>query len=349
MTQVRIDWLELHQFRNCEQRKLEFTSREVVLCGQNGVGKSNILEAIHFLSILRSFRTASVRDLVRIGAKGFRITGRIRKQDYPETLEVEQWHGNRRHLRIDGVSVPKSSEFIREFRAVAFTPEDREITAGGSSYRRRFFDMYLSVTAPDYLTALQRYGAALARRNAVLRNPAANLAIAAAFEQELAESAAILLPARRQCAETICTKVNELLGTPRLRTVYRSDSPDSVSDYLARLSNDRERERKRGCTGFGPQTDDFIFYLDGKPLREFGSNGQLRLTALYLKMAAFALLRHNGTPVVALVDDVTGELDEQARNCFFDLLKSADQAFYTFTAAPGPGDPLHQAQVISLP
>lgn len=346
---MRIDWLELHQFRNCEQRKLEFTSREVVLCGSNGVGKSNILEAIHFLSILRSFRTASVRDLVRIGAKGFRITGRIRKKDYPETLEVEQWHGNRRHLRIDGVSVPKSSEFIREFRAVAFTPEDREITAGGSSYRRRFFDMYLSVTEPDYLTSLQRYGAALARRNAVLRNPAANLAVAAAFEQELAESAAILLPARRQCAEKICNKVNELLGSPRLRTVYRSDSPDTVEDYLARLGNDRERERKRGCTGFGPQTDDFVFYLDDKPLREFGSNGQLRLTALYLKMAAFALLRHNGAPVVALVDDVTGELDEQARNCFFDLLKSADQAFYTFTAAPGPGDPLHQAQVITLP
>lgn len=346
---MRIDALELHQFRNYEQRKWEFSSREIVLCGRNGAGKSNILEAIHFLSILRSFRTASVRDLVRIGAKGFRISGRIRKENYPETLEVEQWHGNRRHLRIDGVSVPKSSEFIREFRAVAFTPEDREITAGGSSYRRRFFDMYLSVTEPDYLTALQRYGAALARRNAVLRNPAANLAIAAAFEQELAENAARLLPARKQCAETVCAKVNELLGSPRLKTVYRSDSPDSVEDYLARLGNDREKERKRGCTGFGPQTDDFVFYLDDKPLREFGSNGQLRLMALYLKMAAFALLRHQGAPVVALVDDVTGELDEHARNCFFNLLKTADQAFYTFTEAPAPGEILHQAQIITLP
>lgn len=346
---MRLDSLELHQFRNCEYRKLEFTGREVVLCGHNGVGKSNILEAIHFLSILRSFRTASVRELIKIGAKGFRISGRIRKQDYPETLEVEQWHGNRRHLRIDGAAVPKSSEFIREFRAVAFTPEDREITAGGSSFRRRFFDMYLSVTSPEYLTSLQRYGAALARRNAVLRNPAANLAVAAAFEQELAECAVRLLPARKDCAAKICSKVNELLGGDRLKTVYRSDSPDNTADYLARLGNDRERERKRGCTGFGPQTDDFVFYLDGKPLREFGSNGQLRLMALYLKMAAFALLRDNGAPVVALVDDVTGELDENARNCFFQLLKNADQAFYTFTAAPGPGDPLHHAQIIPLP
>lgn len=346
---MRIDSLELHHFRNCEHRKWEFSNREVVLCGRNGVGKSNILEAIHFLSILRSFRTASVRDLVRIGAKGFRITGRIRKQDYPETLEVEQWHGNRRHLRIDGASVPRSSEFIREFRAVAFTPEDREITSGGSSCRRRFFDMYLSVTEPDYLAALQRYGAALARRNAVLRNPSADLAIAAAFEQDLAESAVRILPARRKCAEILCCQVNSLLGKERLRTVYKSDSPDNAPEYLARLCNDREKERKRGCTSFGPQTDDFIFALDGKPLREFGSNGQLRLMALYLKMAAFALLRENGTPVVALVDDVTGELDEHARNCFFELLQSADQAFYTFTAAPEKGNPLHQAQIISLP
>lgn len=346
---MRIDSLELCQFRNCEQQKWEFSGREVVLCGRNGVGKSNILEAIHFLSILRSFRTASVRDLVRIGEKGFRITGRIRKDSYPETLEVEQFLGNRRHLRIDGAPVAKSSEFIREFRAVAFTPEDREITAGGSSYRRRFFDMFLSVTEPDYLTILQRYGSALARRNAVLRNPAADLKVAAAFEPELAECAARLIPVRRACAEKVCNQVNELLHAERLRTVYRTDSPGSAEEYLARLSADREKERKRGCTGFGPQTDDFIFYLDGKPLREYGSNGQLRLMALYLKMAAFALMRHHGAPVVALVDDVTGELDETARNCFFDLLRSAEQAFYTFTEPPAPGDMLRDAQIIQLP
>ena len=345
---MRIDALELCDFRNAERKTFEFFGREVVLCGRNGAGKSNILEAIHFLSILRSFRTASVRDMIRIGAKGFRITGKIRHDGYPETLEVEQLPNNRRHLRIGGAPVARSSEFIREFRAVAFTPEDREITAGGSSYRRRFFDMYLSVTEPEYLAALQRYGAALARRNAVLRNPRADLAVAAAFEPDLAAAAAVLIPARRRCAQTVCNKVNELLNAPRLETAYRSDSPADPEEYLARLAADRERERKRGCTGFGPQTDDFHFLLDGKPLREFGSNGQLRLMALYLKMAAFVLLRDGGAPVVALVDDVTGELDSAARGCFLDLLRSADQAFYTLTAKPGAGDPLAGAQIIEI-
>ena len=345
---MRIDALELCDFRNAERKTFEFFGREVVLCGHNGAGKSNILEAIHFLSILRSFRTASVRDMIRIGARGFRIAGKIRHDGYPETLEVEQLPNNRRRLSIDGAPVARSSEFIREFRAVAFTPEDREITAGGSSFRRRFFDMYLSVTEPEYLAALQRYGAALARRNAVLRDPRADLAVAAAFEPDLAACAAVLIPARRRCAETVCAKVNELLKSPRLETAYRSDSPGNSEEYLARLQADRERERKRGCTGFGPQTDDFHFLLDGKPLREFGSNGQLRLMALYLKMAAFVLLRDGGAPVVALVDDVTGELDRNARECFLELLRSADQAFYTMTARPGAGDPLAGAQVIEI-
>ncbi len=345
---MRIDSIELAHFRNYSSRKFEFTGREVVLCGPNGAGKSNVLEAIHFLSILRSFRTAGVRDLIEIGKRGFRITGVIRKNSYPETLTVEQTGTDRRHLAIDGTPVPRSSTFIQEFRAVAFTPEDREITAGGSSFRRKFFDMYLSVTEPDYLAALQRYGAALARRNAVLRNPRSNLAAAAAFEPELAANAVKILPLRRRCAEVIAQKVNTLLKADRLRITYRTDSPDEEAGYLEKLAFDREKERKRNCTGFGPQTDDFLLTLDGKPLREFGSNGQLRLMSLYLKMAAFALLRDNGAPVVALVDDVTGELDSSARGCFLELLRSADQAFYTLTAAPSADDPLAGAQIIRL-
>ena len=345
---MQIDTLELVQFRSYERRKFDFSGREVVFSGRNGAGKSNVLEAIHFLSILRSFRTGSVRDLVRIGAKGFRISARIRLKDYPETLEAEQCPGNRRKLSIDRTPVTRSSEFIREFRAVAFSPEDREITAGGSSFRRKFFDMYLSVTDPEYLTALQRYSSALARRNAVLRNPQADLSVAAAFEPELAEEAAVLIPARKRGAEKICRKVNELLGSPRLEVLYRSDSPSDAGDYRAKLASDREKERKRGCTAFGPQTDDYCFTLDGKPLREFGSNGQLRLTSLYLKMATFSLFREQGMPVVALVDDVTGELDGASKACFLEMLQGADQTFYTFTAPPEPGSPLAQAQVIPL-
>ena len=330
-----IEHLELHHFRNYSRGIFDFTAPATVLTGRNGTGKSNLLEAVFFLSILRSFRTAGIREMIQLGERGFLLNATLRKVHYPVTLEIEQ-SASARQLRIDTVPIRRSSGFIREFRAVAFAPEDKLIVSGASSCRRKFFDMFISVMEPGYLTALQRYAASLARRNAALRNPSAeSLAIAAAFEPELAETAAVIRPARRHWCSKICKKVNDLLEKERLQCLYDPEDPDDPQEYQAKLAAQRQRDRKRGFTTFGPQTDEFHFLLDGKSLRNFGSNGQLRLMSLYLKMAEFSLVREEGSsPVIALVDDVTGELDQPSRENFFRLLQQADQCLFTFTELP---------------
>ncbi|MBO5762717.1 MAG: DNA replication and repair protein RecF [Lentisphaeria bacterium] len=343
-----IEHLELHHFRNYSRGVFDFDAPATVLTGHNGAGKSNLLEAVFFLSILRSFRTAGLREMIQLGERGFLLNATVRKVHYPVTLEIEQSAGARQ-LRIDQVPIRRSSEFIREFRAVAFAPEDKLIVSGASSCRRKFFDMFISVMEPGYLTALQRYAASLSRRNAALRNPSAGaLAIAAAFEPELAETAAVIRPARRRWSAKICNRVNELLGQNRLQCLYDPEDPDDPAAYQEKLCNQRQRDRKRGFTTFGPQVDEFQFLLDGKVLRSFGSNGQLRLMSLYLKMAEFSLVREEGSsPVIALVDDVTGELDQPSRENFFHLLKQADQCLFTFTELPQ--DPFfQQAQHLML-
>lgn len=339
--------LELMNFRNCRCQHLKFDSPQIVLEGANGSGKSNLLEAIYYLSILRSFRNAGIRDMVMIGERSFILRGLIHRKNYSESVEVEQTLNSCRRLFIDGSPIRKSSEFIREFRAVAFAPEDKFITSGSSCCRRKFFDMFISVMEPEYLNALQRYAAALSQRNAALRNQAKEATIAA-FEPELASAAAIIGPARSKYAAKICEAVNALFGSERLGLTYEPEYPDEKFAYLEKLSQDRSRDRKRLHTTFGPQTDEFVFTLDGKNLRSFGSNGQLRLTALYLKMAEFTLVSaESGSGVVALVDDVTGELDWANRDCFFNLLARADQTFYTFTECPV--DRRSSSQIIKLP
>ncbi len=338
--------LHLLNFRSYENCKLDFSADSVIFCGPNGIGKSNLLEAIFFLSILRSFRTGSVRELVKIGAKEFHIEGEIARKGYSETMKVTQRAGGGRRLAVDQVPVRRSSEFIREFRAVAFVPEDKWITAGSSCCRRKFFDMFISVLEPAYLSALQRYGTALAQRNAALRINAREESVAA-FEPELAGAAAVIAPFRRKYAELMEKKVNELLQADRFRILRQSDYPECDSDYLERLRQCRKKDFLRGFTTFGPQTDEFLFHLDDKLLRNFGSNGQLRLMSLYLKMAEFCLIRQNRHGVVALVDDVTGELDEENRERFLTLLQHADQTFYTFTTVPD--GKMTDAQVVHLP
>ncbi|WP_294481929.1 DNA replication/repair protein RecF [uncultured Victivallis sp.] len=328
--------LNLADFRNCERGEFCFSGDKIVFTGPNGSGKTNLLESICFLSILRSFRTASGRELVRIGSRGFELSAKIRSRGYPETLRVVQ-QGNRRETWIDSSRIRRSSEFIREFRAVVFVPEDRNIVGGSSSFRRRFFDMLISTLDGAYLSALARYNRALAQRNRALKSPGKG-AIAAAFEPELAENAPLIAQRRREYAGLVEEELNRLLiqrGGGEFRISYRCDYPEEPEEYRIALEKSRGKEIIRGCTGSGPQLDEFEFLLNGKLLRHYGSTGQIRLMSLLLKLAEFNLVRRSAQEKVAvLVDDVTGELDEENKIRFFETISDADQQFYTFTEFP---------------
>ena len=331
-----LEQLNLADFRNCESGEFHFSGEKVVFTGPNGTGKTNLLESIYFLSILRSFRSASGRELTRIGSRGFELSARVHSRGYPETLKVIQ-HGNRRETLIGSSRIRRSSEFIREFRAVVFVPEDRNIAGGSSSFRRRFFDMLISTLDSTYLTRLADYSRALAQRNRALKPPV-NRSIVAAFEPELAANAPSIAALRRQYAGSVEQERNAPLkqrGGGEFRILYRFDYPESESEYLALLEKNRERELLRACTGIGPQLDEFEFYLDGRQLRHYGSTGQIRMISLLLKLAEFNLVRRSASEKVAvLVDDVTGELDEANKNRFFDAISGADQQFFTFTEFP---------------
>ncbi len=341
-----LDTLELKNFRNYENAKFRFGSDRVVFTGPNGTGKTNLLEAIYFLSILRSFRTVSGREIVRIGARGFELAGEIERSEVRERLRIVQHGSGRRETFIEPNRVRRSSEFIREFRAVAFVPEDRNIPGGSSSFRRRFFDMLISTLNPAYLTALGNYSRALAQRNRSLKAPA-RAEIVAAFEPELAQAMPLIAAERRNYAGKMEEEVNRLLGfgatpMPEFRIRLIADYPEEASACLAALQAGRSRDLLRGCTGIGPQLDEFEFTLGGKVVRNYASTGQIRLLALLLRMAEFHLVRRGcGERVAVLVDDVTGELDAKNRERFFEVISNADQQFFTFTRYPAfftPGE-----------
>lgn len=330
-----IEELKLVDFRNCEVGGFCFSGNKVVFTGPNGSGKTNLLESIYFLSILRSFRTASGRELIRIGARGFELSARVNAREYPETLRVIQ-QGNLRETLIDGNRIRKSSEFIREFRAVVFVPEDRYIVSGSSSFRRRFFDMLISTLDQGYLMDLSNYNRALIQRNRALKTPG-NRRIIAAFEPELSLNAPKIWRMRKEYSERIEKEVNELLkarGGGEFKIRYRSDYPDESDGYLAELEKNREKEILRGCTGIGPQLDEFEFYFNGSLLRHYGSTGQVRIISLLLRMAEYHLVKEHREKVAVLVDDVTGELDLENKEYFLNTISKADQQFFTFTEFP---------------
>lgn len=332
-----IETLKLARFRNCAEGVFLFSSDKVVFTGPNGSGKTNLLEAICFLSILRSFRTVSGRELIQLGERGFELGCRLRKSVFREELRVVQWADGRREISIDGNRLRRSSEFIREFRAVLFVPEDRNIPGGSSSCRRRFFDMLIATREGDYLNALSNYNRALSQRNRALKQTE-KPEIAALFEPELARHAPLISSRRKLYAQWVEDEVNAMLTAEtgvEFRIRYKSDFPEDEAEYLALLRKNREKERIRAWTSIGPQLDEFEFLLDGKILRFYGSTGQIRMIALLLKLAQFNLFRRSGDGfLVVLADDVTGELDEHNKEFFLQTISRADQQFFTFTEFP---------------
>jgi len=333
--------LSLKNFRSYAELNIQFGSAWTVFCGANGAGKSNLLEAVFFLTMLRSFRTTVSRELVRHGESSTEVRGLLERGIWKEELTVNMSSDGARGLRRNGRAVGKSSDFIDLALPVAFAPEDVMLISGNASGRRRFADMYLSLLDPVYRRRLYNYNSALMQRNNALKRGRAASAMAQAFEPVMAENALYVMQRRKLFANLVAAETAELLKDDpdaEFAVQYRPNAwVDSAAELRDQLCMDRDKEIKRGCTLSGPQLDDFLFTLRGAAMRSFASSGQRRKIAVCLKMAAYSLLRRKSggkQPLVVLVDDVTGELDAANRERFLEQVKTADQAFFTFTSMP---------------
>lgn len=335
-----INKLVLSDFRNYKDITVDFDATINLLVGENGQGKTNLLEAIYFIAYLRSFRTSNLSTLKRIGTKGFYIASEIKSENsWNKLLETEYYI--QKSLRIDHLPIYKSSEFIGKIKPIIFSSTDIRLISDTSRIRRRFLDMTLSSLDKNYLFILQQYMKALRSRNAVLRNHQIDVSLVAAFEPILAEYAVIIIQKRLQLLKELVNKADYTLKKIKgdsyslnVKYISKLKIKDITIDYIHNtIVAERERDTKRKYSGIGPHMDDIEFSLNGKDLKSFGSLGQWRLIVLCLKMAETEIITANDSDdrVIALVDDVTGELDSVTKDSFFKTLSSVNQLFFTLT------------------
>ena len=320
---ARIVSLSLRDFRNFERLEMDFPSEGLAVVGDNGQGKTNLLEAAYYLSLLRSVRGARDTDVVRFDTDGFFIDARVCVPDAHEISIGFERAGRRKRVRRDGAVVDRLSDALGTLPAVMFSPTDVELVSGAPSARRRFFDIMLALSSRGYLQALQRYRAALERRNAALRDAARTGAHGATsavdvWEPPLAEHGATLIRARRAWVKQVsarfaerCAAIGER-GEIELR--YETNvnpNAESVEQMLAdALAAKRPTDVRYGLTHVGPHRDDLRLSLDGRELREFGSAGQQRTAAFALRTLEAETLRDaRGASPVFLLDDPFAELD----------------------------------------
>ena len=321
-SRIRLNSISIRDFRNLERVDLDLPPEGAVVVGDNGHGKSNFLEAIYYLQIMRSIRDARDHDLTRFDAPGFHIAAHAHTPTEREIAVGFDRVAKRKKVTIDGGEVRRLSDGLGALPSVMFSPRDLQLVSGSPAERRRYLDLTLALTDRKYLHALQYYRANLARRNAALRNAVRRGSTAdqrqiSVWEPALAEHGSVLIEARAKWVNESATDFSSL--TQKIgedgKTLMRYVSPfaDSEARYdalLAAYEEKRALDLRRGLTHVGPHRDDLELTLDGKELRLFGSAGQQRSAAIALRMLEAGTLRNfAGAEPLLLLDDPFAELD----------------------------------------
>jgi DNA replication and repair protein RecF len=374
---VRLEKLRTVQWRNLEDRQIEFSPGVNVLVGGNGQGKTNLLEAVHYLALGRSHRGARDDEIVSFGGDHFFVRG-DGEGDAGQSFCIEAGFTPPRSkkLKVDGRPLTRLTDLTGVLACVSFGPEDADLPRGAPQLRRRYLDYTLAETSPRSLAVLAEYRRALEQRGALLRDaerPGAGLEVALqVWDEELVRHGCELVVRRAEALADLGERAREVcarLGGAALRLRYavhalgaklevgqelvsfveRAGSGELEASFRRRLAERRAAERVRRLNLVGPHRDDLELELDGLELRRYGSQGQCRLVAVALKMAQaeFIRERRRERPVV-LLDDVFAELDEERAGR---LWETVCQRHQTLLAVPrrsdlgfGAGDALFRVE-----
>lgn len=338
-----LDSLVLKNYRSYESLSVKFTDGINILQGRNAAGKTNVLEAIGFLSFGRSFRTQRDLECIREGQQSAYVKGRVMRAQGQLFLEALISSEDKKSLKVNYEPVKRMGELFGNFIAVVFSPEDIKVLKESPSLRRRFVDMEISKLRPFYFFELQEYQKALAQKNALLKSRIREeqlKKLVAIFNEQLAEHGEKIILARRDFLKRIGESGRgihaQLSGGEALQLRYKSSvvpEGNIRQSLFERMDRSLPSEIEQGFTLYGPHREDIAVYLGGAEIKAYSSQGQIRTAMLSLKLAALEAANIDfKESAVLLLDDVFSELDETRQAALIERIKGA-QCFIT-TATP---------------
>lgn len=338
--------LKITNFRNYKDLNIFFSPNINIIYGDNGQGKTNLLESIYVLGITKSHRSFIDNHLINHQASFARISGVIDNESISSQLEVII-ESQRKTLKKDGNIVKSTSEYINQMNIIIFYPEDLELIKGSPESRRKYLNVQLSQIHKNYLNILNDYNKLLKQRNELLKNYSKKQEIDKDYfniiTESLIEKGVKIYQYRENYIKNINQNVGDiyfnLININDFKIVYKPviiidnyDRDNIIKKYREELDKSFNSELKLGVTLIGPHRDDFEFVINNTNLRIFGSQGQQRLAVLSLKLAEVPIFKsYKQTYPILLLDDVFSELDDTKKNNLLKYITNNIQTFITTT------------------
>lgn len=311
--------ISVFQFKNYTQKDWVFDHRITAVCGPNGSGKTNLLDALYYLSFTKSYFSRQDTQIVQHGKIGLRITGVFEKDTQENELVCIIRENNKKEFYANGEEYKKLSEHIGKFPCVMIAPDDVELITGNSEERRRFIDTILSQCRKDYLQWLIYYNKTLQQRNSLLKSAAEHNRLDESLldilDEQLATKGQLIYTARKEFLEPFIQSAiqsYERIANNGDGITLAFDSQLKQETLLELLQSNRQRDLFLQRTGCGIHKDDLEILMHGQPFKTLASQGQRKSLLFALKLAEFDMLKKNkGFTPLLLLDDVFEKLDAE--------------------------------------
>ena len=309
-----------------------------MITGPNAVGKTNVVEAIQYLSLGHSFKTNDITDLIRKGSDQAKIETVIQEGKIERKI-VAILEKNGQKISINGKPIKKLSELVKVVNVILFEPKDVLLFRGSPKDRRNFLDISISKKSPNYIQFLSDYEKLLKERNEILKSPKFDENLLDTNTELLIKTSYAIVKYRKAYAEDINDILNKitraLTGTCEKFELhyYPFVEPNSEFETNAKEAFKRslENDLRTKATSIGVQREDLSMSLNGRDIGEFGSQGENRIAALALKLAPYFLIDDKEKRPIVVLDDVMSELDQTHKQNLVNFLKRFEQVFITAT------------------
>ncbi|MCQ2976603.1 MAG: DNA replication/repair protein RecF [archaeon] len=343
---MHIDDLKLLNFRNYSSLNLSFDKNINIFVGNNGEGKTNILEAIYLLSLTKSYRTILESDLIQFGSVSCCISGLVENDGLIKQLGVEIGNGKKK-VSINNKEIKRIRDYISSLITVSFLPDDIQIIKGSPSIRRDLMNIHISQLDNEYISYLNDYNKVLKLRNEFLKklnvNGNTNASYLDIINEKLIELSVVIYKYRFEFINNINTFIGKyfkkIVGIDGMEIKYINSlnitdfNEEEIKDkMLKKFNKNHFQEVSQGVTLIGPHRDDLKFMIDDKDMYLFSSQGQQRIAIIAFKLSEIDIFKkYKGTYPVLLLDDIFSEIDVKRRNKLIKFLKGDIQTIITTT------------------